>query len=128
MAILLSKSDFKVARTCPTKLFYKKSGYSSLNEQDDYLELLAEGGYMIEKIAKVLHPEGREIEFKGDYQTAAEETMRALDADDVTLFEATLIIGGKLARIDILIKRGMTFKLIEAKAKSYDSVENAQAI
>jgi hypothetical protein len=57
----LSKSDFKVAQTCPTKLYYKKRGYPSLDEEDAYLMLLAEGGYMVEKIGKLLFPEGREI-------------------------------------------------------------------
>jgi hypothetical protein len=50
----LSKSDFKVAQTCPTKLFYKKQGYPSLHDGDEYLQMLAEGGYMVEKIAKLI--------------------------------------------------------------------------
>ena len=41
----LSKSDFKVAQTCPTKLFYKKNGYPSANEENDYLMMLADGGF-----------------------------------------------------------------------------------
>jgi len=127
MARYLSKSDFKVARTCPTKLYYKKSGYPSLDDQDEYLMLLAEGGYMVEKIGKLLFPEGREIGFQGPSEAAAQETLRALAAENVTLFEATLISGQKLARVDILIKRGNAFQLIEVKAKSYDSKEDAAA-
>ena len=45
----LSKSDFKVAQTCATKLYYKKNKYSSLNEESDYLNLLADGGFMIDE-------------------------------------------------------------------------------
>ncbi len=39
----LSKSDFKIAQTCPTKLFYKKRGHPSVKDDDEYLALLAEG-------------------------------------------------------------------------------------
>lgn len=56
----LSKSDFKVARDCPTKLFYKESGnYASVRDDDPYLALLAQGGYMIEQLAKAHYPLGR---------------------------------------------------------------------
>ncbi len=127
MVRYLSKSDFKVARTCPTKLYYKKSGYPSLNDENEYLMLLAEGGYMVEKIAKLLFPAGREIGFDGPSEAAAQETLRALAAENVTLFEATLIRGQKLGRVDILIKRGHVFQLIEVKAKSYDGEEDAAA-
>ena len=127
MARYLSKSDFKVAQTCPTKLYYKKSGYPSLYDEDEYLMLLAEGGYMVEKIGKLLFPEGREIGFDGPSEAAAQETLRALAAANVTLFEATLISGQKLARVDILIKRGNEFQLIEVKAKSYDGEEDTAA-
>ena len=124
----LSKSDFKVAQTCPTKLFYKKNGYPSANEENDYLMMLADGGYMVEKIAKLLHPEGREMKYGGAHEQAAQETLNALAADQVTLFEATLMSNGKLARVDILKKSGTVFDLIEVKAKSYDSDENEAAM
>ena len=124
----LSKSDFKVAQTCPTKLYYKKSSYPSADQEDDYLMMLADGGYMVEKIAKMLHPEGQEIGFTGPAEESAQATLRALEAKQVTLFEATLLSGGKLARVDILKRSGDEFHLIESKAKSYDSNENESAM
>jgi hypothetical protein len=48
MAHYLSKSDFKIARTCATKLYYKKLGYPSTQDNDEYLKFLADGGYMVE--------------------------------------------------------------------------------
>ena len=128
MPTLLSKSDFKVAQTCPTKLFYKKNRYPSSLDDDDYLELLAEGGFMVEKIAKTLFPDGIEVPFDGNYEKAAQATSALVAADRVTLFEATIVSNGKLARIDILRKAGLEFEIIEAKAKSYDSRENAAAV
>ena len=87
----LSKTDFKVARSCPAKLYYKKRGYPSVKDDEEYLELLAEGGFMVQKIAGLLYPEGREVPFAAAPETAAAETLRALEADRLTLFEATLI-------------------------------------
>lgn len=127
MTVYLSKSDFKVARTCPTKLYYRTLGYPSLRDGDDYLELLADGGYMVEQLAKLLFPEGREIGFLKDLAGAAEETAAALRAERAVLFEGTLISGGRLARADILVKEGDTLKLIEVKAKSFDSAADQQA-
>ena len=118
----LSKSDFKIARTCATKLYFKKLRYPSERDDDDYLLFLADGGYMIEAIAKLLHPAGIEIGFDNGPEASAQETMKALQANDsVTLFEATLIFEGCLARVDILKKIGNRFELIEVKAKSVDT-------
>jgi hypothetical protein len=63
----LSKSDFKVARTCGTKLYYKKLRYPSKQDDDPYLEFLADGGYMVETIAKLLFPEGNLITAPPDW-------------------------------------------------------------
>jgi len=90
--------------------------------------MLADGGYMVEKIAKLLHAEGREMKYGGAHEQAAQETLKALAADQITLFEATLMSGGKLARVDILKKSGNVFDLIEVKAKSYDTEENEAAM
>ncbi|MCB1226582.1 MAG: hypothetical protein KDK99_12280 [Verrucomicrobiales bacterium] len=54
----LTKSDFKVARSCPTKLFYKKQRYPSSDEENEYLQFLAEGGYMVEALACLSFQEG----------------------------------------------------------------------
>jgi hypothetical protein len=118
----LTKSDFKVARTCATKLYYRRLGYPSMLQEDEYLQFLADGGYMIETIAKLCEPEGIEIGFDDRPEVAAEKTLSALNANErVTLFEATLISRGKLAHVDILKKNGPKFALIEVKAKSVDT-------
>jgi hypothetical protein len=124
MKTYLLKSDFKVARTCATKLYYKKLGYPSTRDADPYLQFLADGGYMVEAIARLLYPDGIEIGFDRGPEESAEQTMAAINAHDtVTLFEATLIFQGRLARVDILKKSGNTFELIEVKAKSVDTSE-----
>lgn len=124
----LSKSDFKAACDCPTKLYYREMNYPSSKEGDPYLLMLAEGGFMVETVAKLMHPGGIHLEYAGSSLENAKATLAALKAEKVTLFEATLLAGRKLARADILVKDGNTFRLIEVKAKSYDSTENAKRI
>lgn len=129
MTAYLSKSDFKVARDCPAKLYYKKRRYPSTKDQNTYLKMLAEGGFMVEKIAKLLQSDPVEMEFDlAGHEKAFAETQDRLKVDKVTLCEATLLSQGKLARVDILRKRGNVFELVEVKAKSYDSRENDEAV
>lgn len=44
MSSTLSKSDFKLARSCVTKRYYKKLGYPQNTDDTPYLAMLAEGG------------------------------------------------------------------------------------
>lgn len=125
----LSKSDFKTARSCPTKLFYKKNKYPSTKETNDYLQMLAQGGFMVEKMARLLFEDGVEVGYNLAPEAAARETAQHLAAaENVTLYEATVIHGARLARIDVLRKRGNRFDLIEVKAKSYDSVKDTACV
>ena len=122
MSAYLSKTDFKVARTCATKLYYRKLVYPSMLDEDEYLQFLADGGYMVETIAKLCEPEGIEIGFDDGAEQSMEKTLSVLNTNErVILFEATLISGGKIARVDILKKNGSVFHLIEVKAKSVDT-------
>ena len=65
---ILSKSDFKVARSCPTKLYYKKHGYPSANDGNEYMEYLAEGGYAVGKLATLHFPDGIRIQNELDWK------------------------------------------------------------
>jgi hypothetical protein len=126
MTAYLSKTDFKVARTCAAKLYYKKLDYPSVRDDDEYLRFLADGGYMVEAIAKLCYPEGIEVGFDKGPEESAAETMRLLETHDtITLFEATLLSGQKLARVDILRKQGNALELIEVKAKLIDGSNGA---
>ncbi len=120
----LSKSDFTLGRTCPTKLYYRELGYPNVDEADEYLQMLAAGGYMVETAAKLRYPDGIALKYGGNVQTDAQATAEHLAKDRVTLFEATLLSGNKQARVDILEKSGNVFRIVEVKAKSFDSAEN----
>jgi hypothetical protein len=119
--IYLTKSDFKVARTCPTKLYYKKLKYPSLLDEDEYLEFLADGGFMVERMAKLLYPAGQEIGDWGIPEKAFAASQHAVTKGNCVLFEATFIHGNLLARVDILEHRGKKISLIEVKSTSIDT-------
>lgn len=117
----LSKSDFKLARDCASKLWYKKKGFPSSMESDEYMMMLADGGYMVGKMAQLLYSSGITIEGRTDSSIA--ETEKLLEIEEVILFEPAIQSQDKLIRIDILVKKGNHLKLIEVKSKSFDSIE-----
>ena len=118
---MLSKSDFKIASTCSKKLVYKKASFQTLNDTNEYMEMLAEGGYVIGKYAQLNYPNG--IEVNGDsIDIAITETKKHVEQNEnITLFEATFSSNGKVVRTDILEKEGNVINIIEVKSKSYDS-------
>jgi Domain of unknown function(DUF2779) len=118
----LSKTDYKIARGCPTKLYYRMLKYPSNTDGDEYMELLAQGGYMIGAIASLLFPEAVAI-YEPNHTKAVRITQEHLQKENVTLLEAAFVSRGKFARPDILIKKGVHLTLIEVKAKSFASTE-----
>lgn len=119
----LTKSRFKLGLDCDTKLFYtRKSEYENTSETDSFLESLAQGGFQVEELARMYHPNG--IAILGNdwnYDQLAQETAQLLEQENVTIFEAAFLIDGLFIRVDILEKKGNNIKLIEVKAKSIDS-------
>ncbi|MEX0995939.1 MAG: DUF2779 domain-containing protein [Flavobacteriaceae bacterium] len=120
---LLTKSRFKLALDCPTKLYYtRKSEYENQSETDSFLEGLAQGGFQVEELARMEHPDG--IAITGDdydYQKVANRTEEFLKQENVTIFEAAFLKDGLFIRVDILVKKGNRIQLIEVKAKSISS-------
>lgn len=124
MRYLLSKSDFTTARSCHTKIYYKKKGYPDTKSLNEYMRFLAEGGYMVGKLATLKYPSGLPIETGDDHQKAVELTNEYLRQENIILFEAAILSDRKLVRVDILEKQGKLINLIEVKSKSYDSTDD----
>lgn len=118
---MLSKSDFKIASTCCKKLVYKKASFATMNDVNEYMEMLAQGGHIISKYAQLNYPNG--IEVKGDtLEIAITETNNLLKQNEnIILFEATFFSNGKIVRTDILEKKNNVLNIIEVKSKSHDS-------
>ena len=115
----LTKSRFKLAIECPRKLFYTgKSEYLDKSRDDSFLAALAEGGYQVGELAKLMYPGGVTIDELG-HQIALEKTRELLKQDQIVIFEAALEFENFFIRVDILKKSGNNIELIEVKAKSY---------
>tara|TARA_R100000306_G_C4351137_1_gene130191 strand:+ start:65 stop:1006 length:942 start_codon:yes stop_codon:yes gene_type:complete len=118
-----TKSRFKLALDCPTKLFYtRKSEYEDTSEMDSFLQGLAQGGFQVEELARMYFPEG--VAILGDdhnYGKLVARTNKLLQRENVTLFEPAFLVNGLFIRVDILEKKGNQVCLIEVKAKSIDS-------
>ena len=123
----LSKSDFKTACNCTTKLYYKKKGFSRSNEGNDYLQFLADGGHQVGKLATMQYPDGIDINTGNDHKEAKRQTALYLKEENITLFEPYIESDQKLIRIDILNKKENHYQLIEVKSKSYNSKEDPKA-
>jgi len=116
----LTKSRFKLALDCPTKLYYtRKAEYENNADVNTFLEQLAQGGFQVEELARMEHPGG--IVLLGDdydYNKLAEETKNLLSREEVTIFEPAFLVNGLFIRVDILVKKGNKVLLLEVKAKS----------
>ncbi|HKI52603.1 MAG TPA: hypothetical protein VJ987_00655, partial [Anaerolineales bacterium] len=121
----LTKSRFKLAIECPAKLFYTgKKEYANQHLEDSFLLALADGGFQVGELAKLYHPGGYDITTL-DHAEALKQTNELLHQEDVTIYEAAVSVGSLFIRVDVLIKKGNRFKLIEVKAKSFDSNEGS---
>ncbi|RME17003.1 MAG: DUF2779 domain-containing protein, partial [Bdellovibrio sp.] len=119
----LTKSRFKLGLECPTKLFYtKKKEYLDQKIEDPFLKALADGGYQVGELAKQYFKGGYDIADL-DYDLAKQKTDELLKKENVIVFEPAIQFENLFIRIDILIKRGKCFELIEVKSKSFDSHE-----
>jgi hypothetical protein len=116
----LTKSRYKLALDCPTKLFYTgKKEYENQQNNDTFLEALAEGGYQVGELAKCYYPGGHDITDRG-YDAPLAKTNQLLEQENVVIFEAAVQYKNFFIRVDVLEKKGNTINLIEVKAKSYD--------
>lgn len=118
----LTKSRFKTALECPTKLYYtgKCKEYANALPEDTFLQALADGGFQVGELAKLMYLDGVEVTADG-HEAQEQETTRLLEQENVTIFEAAIRFEDLFIRVDVIRKRGNSVELIELKAKSFDS-------
>jgi hypothetical protein len=123
----LTKSRFKLALECPTKLYYSKpsNGYFDKNQNNDFLQALADGGNQLGEIAKFKYhpnPIGDAITVEAlDYEESVDQTNQMLAvAGRAVIAEAALLHAPFFVRVDILIRdeASKTIEIIEVKSKS----------
>ena len=120
---VLSKSRFKLGLECPNKLFFTSNKlYANKKNDETFLQALANGGFQVEELARMHYPNGLFIDTETfEYERAAQLTQDALQHENVIIYEAAFLVDGYFIRTDIIEKKGNKVRLIEVKAKSFDS-------
>jgi hypothetical protein len=119
----LTKSKFKLALDCPTKLYYasKPDQYENTRSDDPFLMALADGGFQVEELARMEFPDGVLIQAEHwQYDEAVNQTLELLKRENVVIFEAAFRFEHLFIRADVVVKTGNDIQLIEVKAKSYN--------
>jgi hypothetical protein len=121
-----TKSLFKLALACPTKLNYtRKSEYKNEQGENAFLEALKDGGYQVGALAKAYIDGGVDLE-GCDNEQAYQKTQELLSQEKVIIYEALFRHENMQVRCDILIKDGDRIDVIEVKSKSYSDAEDNQ--
>jgi hypothetical protein len=128
MTRYLTKSRFKLALECETKLFYtkKEQVYADQALDDAFLRSLAEGGYQVGELAKYYFcddPQTAGVTIETlDYEESLAETERRINAGETVIAEAAFRFENLFIRTDIFkistLKKEI--ELYEVKAKSYN--------
>jgi hypothetical protein len=119
----LTKSKFKLALDCPSKLYYasKPDQYENTRSDDPFLMALADGGFQVEELARMEFPDGVLIQAEHwQYDEAVDQTLELLKRENVVIFEAAFRFEHLFIRADVVVKTGNDIQLIEVKAKSYN--------
>lgn len=127
MTQYFTKSRFKLALDCPTKLYYASlpNVYNNLNVEDDFLQSLAEGGFQVGALAKIYRAVEYDLADLKGYDEPLRRTQQLLDShENVVIAEAAFLWNNCFVRVDILEKHGNQLHVIEVKAKSYDPEES----
>jgi hypothetical protein len=125
----LSKSLFKLGLTCPIKLKHALAQPALPRQADgnEYMQQLARGGYMFEKLVKVYHPGEDMYVPKESHADASARTIAKIKAGDCMLHETTFAHGDLMARCDMVRVTGDTLDLIEIKSASAEVESKLQA-
>jgi len=116
----LTKTLFKKGLECPLKLTVN---YKSSDEKNEFLSALADGGFQAEELSRLHYRPGYLIDDR-DYANSLKNTNDLLKKPDSIIYEAAFLHENLFVRTDILVKTGNVIKVIEVKAKSFDSTIN----
>ena len=125
----ITKSAFIRGYDCPHRLVYALQRLPSTKANDEFLKMLAEGGFQFERLVRVAWPGTRIQTDRSDLRAASEETLRRIremrGAGGGVLHEATLVHGRLAARIDMLRVLEDSIELCEIKATSFTGPSGA---
>ena len=88
----LTKSAFKIALSCPHKLYYygHPDEYENANANDEFLESLAEGGFQVGELAKIYCdvPDDCDLKDIMGHEESLKRTEELMQRDQVNIAEA----------------------------------------
>ena len=116
----LSKSRLISAWQCPKRLYLEKHR-PDLAVITPQMESMFAGGHQVGAIARQLYgtPLSVEIPFQRRMSLMVQETRRLIEKGATEpIFEATFQTEGVLVRVDVLIPRGDSWRVIEVKAST----------
>jgi hypothetical protein len=134
----LTKSRFKEALECFTKLYYtrKPEEYANQSLDDPFLKTLANGGFQVGELAKFMfsnNPIGEEKTIQTiNYDDSLSETLKRMNSgsEKIVIAEAAFKYNNLFIRADIVEIKNKHINLYEVKAKSTsfdDKIENYYA-
>lgn len=117
----LTKSRYKIAQECPTKLYYSDHPdvYENKKLDDEFLKALAHGGFQVGALARLYFPGGTEVT-EQDHDAALKRTDELLSNERAVIYEAAFRHKNLFVRADVVVKHGKKIELIEVKAKSFE--------
>lgn len=110
---LLTKSDYVAGLHCAKKLYLKKFEPALAAQPDSGSADRMAAGVQVGALARLLFPGGIMIEGYPPESVAA--TRVAMETAH-TLFEASFVSGGRLAKVDVLQRAGDGWRVLEVKA------------
>ena len=114
----LTKSRYRMACECPTRLFYtKKKTYKDNGLEDPFLAALRDGGFQVGELARQYYGQGVLIDTL-DEAKALQLTAAEMQKPNALIFEAAFFYQNLFIRADIVQKTDKSVRLIEVKSKS----------
>lgn len=124
----LTKSRFKLATECESKLFYtRKKEYADQSSDNPFLMELAKGGYQVGELAKYYFKDDRPVPSieSLDYNVALEQTNELIENGENYIAEAAVKFNNLFIRVDIFEinpdKKSINFYEVKAKSCNHNT-------
>ena len=126
----LTKTRFKIGLECPTKLYYLSKAYPSSKNENEFLQVHADGGHQVGEYAKFVikakYPNHDFEDLSSDlnYPSCVDRTDDFLKQDNIIIAESAHVIDDFFIRVDLLVKTGSLIEIYEVKSKSISSKDS----
>ncbi|MEK6938574.1 MAG: DUF2779 domain-containing protein [Nanoarchaeota archaeon] len=123
---LLTKSKYLIGMQCPKLLWIMFHQPEKIPEVDASTQYRFDQGELVGQLAKKLYPKGVDISY-GDFKTNLDKTKELLK-QNLSLFEAGVVVGRTFARADILVPNKEGWDIVEVKSSTSVKDENIQDV